>query len=72
MSSGSDRSLVGEARHVKARETLSHTSWSSSPKNSPRSKQRRPEDNDTKKMVCSFIPNLFNGSGLLFKLITCP
>ena len=57
MSSGSDRSLVGgeaSPRHVKARETLSHTSWSSSPRNSPRSKvQRRPEDNDTKKMVCS-------------------
>lgn len=55
MSSGSDRSLVtgGEAspRHVlKARET-SHTSWTSSPRNSPRSiKQRRPEDSDTKKM----------------------
>ena len=57
MSSGSDRSLVtgGEAspRDVKARET-SHISWTSSPRNSPRSKQRRPEDSEAKKMVsCS-------------------
>lgn len=65
MSSGSDRSLVtgGEAspRHVlKARET-SHTSWTSSPRNSPRSiKQRRPEDSDTKKMVCYSYRVLFN------------
>ena len=63
MSSGSDRSFVtgGEAspRHVKARD-MSHTSWASSPRNSPRSKQRRPEDSDTKKMVCNFYRVLFN------------
>lgn len=58
MSSGSDKSLVtgGEAspRHVKGRDT-SYISWSSSPRNSPRSKQQRSEESDAKKMVCSGI-----------------
>ena len=57
MSSGSDRSFVtgGEAspRLVKPRPDTGHTSWTSSPRSSPRAKHRRPEDSETKKMVCS-------------------
>ena len=63
MSSGSDRSFVtgGEAspRHVKPRDT-SNTSWTSSPRSSPRSKHRRPEDSEAKKMVCYSYRRLCN------------
>lgn len=48
MSSGSDRFQTGEERsprHAKGKEA----NWS--PRNSPRSKQRKPEESDAKKAV---------------------
>ena len=50
MSSGSDRFPNGDersTRHAKGKEG----NWSSSPRNSPRSKQRKPEESDAKKAV---------------------